>query len=402
MLVNLVGNAIKFTAKGQVDVVVRADRRVDDAGQVAATLWFEVRDTGIGLSPQQLGRLFQPFTQADESMTRKYGGTGLGLVISKRLAVLMGGDILVNSQAGVGSTFTLQLDSGPLTDAEWRTGLTESMLQPSLAAEPPEELSLAGVRVLLAEDGFDNQQLITLHLTTAGAMVTVADNGQIAVDKAQDEPFDVILMDMQMPELDGYSATGVLRGRGCQLPIIALTAHAMTGDRARCLSAGCTDYLTKPVDRDLLLRTVHSYNARPAGHPVPAQDVALPAKSVQTVLAPQLDPGASRSQKVADAMRQAVQAFINRLPDRVNALCTLSEAGNVDELKRVLHQMKGSGTGFGFPKVTELAAQAERTIVAQGALEQVRTEVDSLVRLIRSIDGFDGRKPHAASEAAHH
>ena len=407
VLTNLVGNAIKFTGKGQVDVVVRADRRIDDAGQVLATLWFDVRDTGIGLTPAQLGRLFQPFTQADESMTRKYGGTGLGLVISKRLATLMGGDIHVSSQAGAGSTFTLRLESGPLDEAEWRTGLTESMLQPSLSAEQSEEVSLAGVRILLAEDGFDNQQLITLHLTTVGATVTIAENGRIAAEKAQAEPFDLILMDMQMPEMDGYTATGLLRGRGCKLPIIALTAHAMTGDRARCLAAGCTDYLTKPVDHDLLLRTVHSYVPRTA-HPAATVAPSVPitpgglGKSIHPAATPQLGPEASRSTKVADAMRQAVQAFVNRLPDRVNTLASLSAAGDLDELKRVLHQMKGSGSGFGFPRLTELAGQAERTILAQGAAEQVRAEVDSLIAFVRSIDGFDGRKLHAASEAAHH
>ncbi len=253
VLMNLTGNAIKFTEQGEVCVTMSVEKR--GAG---STIKVAVRDTGIGMSKAQIDRLFQPFVQADDSMTRKYGGTGLGLVISKRLALYMGGDLTINSEIGRGSTFTLTVEGGSLEGTPMRHGLTESMLAVYAQPVSPDETVLRG-RILLAEDGVDNQHLLTMHLTMAGAEVVVAPNGREAVERVKSEPFDLVLMDMQMPELDGYEATAQLRRLGFKLPIIALTAHAMTGDRAKCLDAGCTDYLTKPIDREVLLRSVDGY-----------------------------------------------------------------------------------------------------------------------------------------------
>jgi signal transduction histidine kinase/ActR/RegA family two-component response regulator len=255
ILINLIGNAIKFTERGEVRVVAR--RRSGDPPAIE----FEVIDTGVGIPRDQLGHLFQPFTQADESMTRRHGGTGLGLCISKRLALLLGGDITVQSELGRGSRFTAWVASG----ATEGVAMLQSMhgLRESASGTPaePDPLVLLSVRVLLAEDGIDNQRLIVRVLRNAGAEVTVVDNGADAVDAAlraaQDAtPFDVILMDMQMPGTDGYTAARTLRRAGYDRPIIALTAHAMSGDRERCLAAGCDEYATKPLDRRALLRLI--------------------------------------------------------------------------------------------------------------------------------------------------
>ena len=255
ILVNLLGNAIKFTADGEVRLVVSCPPvgvGSDAPGKevLGKQVRFDIADTGIGMTADQMARLFQPFTQADESTTRKFGGSGLGLDISRRLSKMLGGDITVHSIPGVGSTFTLTIDGSPLEDVQTTTDATALLLGTSVETATFEQNKVAG-HVLLAEDGPDNQRLIRHLLERAGAKVTIAENGRLAVDKARAAPFDLILMDMQMPELDGYGATSELRRRGIQVPIIALTAHAMSDDREKCIAAGCTDYLTKPLDSEL-------------------------------------------------------------------------------------------------------------------------------------------------------
>jgi CheY-like chemotaxis protein len=213
------------------------------------------------LSPDQIQNLFQPFKQGDNSTSRKFGGTGLGLAISRRLAQMLGGDIEVRSRAGYGSHFILRIPTGPLEDVEMVDNARESMARPDApAAAEANEARLWG-RILLAEDGVDNQRLVSFHLRRAGAEVTIAGDGQVACElarraRARGEGFDLILMDMQMPVLDGYGATAQLRAEGFTCPIVALTAHAMSGDREQCLRAGCDDYLTKPIDRQLLIDSV--------------------------------------------------------------------------------------------------------------------------------------------------
>jgi signal transduction histidine kinase/ActR/RegA family two-component response regulator len=262
-LINLVGNAIKFTETGAVRLEVRF---LDDPA--GPFLQFDVVDSGLGLSAEQAARLFQPFAQADTSTTRKFGGSGLGLTISRRMAQLLGGDVtLVETKLGVGSRFRATVHVGPLDDVRMvMNPRSASVIRVDNVAPgaPPRAQRLAGSRILLAEDGPDNQRLVAHFLRRAGAEVQVATNGQIALDLALAEhaagrSFDVILMDMQMPVLDGYDATRLLRRAGYDGPIIALTAHAMNGDREKCLQAGCNDYATKPIDRTALLGTIKNY-----------------------------------------------------------------------------------------------------------------------------------------------
>ncbi|MEX0938219.1 MAG: response regulator [Pirellulales bacterium] len=254
ILINLLGNAIKFTQRGSVCLVCRCPRDAKPP-----RIEFAVIDSGIGMTPQQQSKLFRSFTQADSSTTRRYGGTGLGLTISKQLAGILGGDIEVTSRYGTGSTFTVAIDPGPLDNVRF-VRPTQS-LKPSPPVDRPAAALQLDCRILLAEDGPDNQRLISLLLAKAGAEVTVAENGRVAIDQAQaaagrGRPFDLILMDMQMPEMDGYAAASYLRRSGYPGPIIALTAHAMADDRQKCLDAGCDDYAPKPIQRDQLFQMI--------------------------------------------------------------------------------------------------------------------------------------------------
>jgi two-component system, sensor histidine kinase len=399
VLMNLIGNAIKFTEQGEVCVTMSVEKL--DAG---SRVRVEVRDTGIGMSKAQIDRLFQPFVQADDSMTRKYGGSGLGLVISKRLALFMGGDLAVDSEIGRGSTFTLTVDGGSLDGTPMRHGLTESMLAVYAQPVSTDETVLRG-RILLAEDGVDNQHLLSMHLTMAGAEVVVAPNGREAVERVKSEKFDLVLMDMQMPELDGYGATAQLRRLGFKLPIIALTAHAMTGDRAKCLNAGCTDYLTKPIDREVLLRSVDGYlrgldKTQPRAAAMPAI-TRIPELPRPPVLQEQLRPAGPDSANAA--MRHAVVGFVSRLPARVNSLLSLSASQDMEELRRLVHQLKGAGAGYGFPNITEAAKKTESLIKATAECQAVQTAVNELIELIRGIDGYDPKRENdVKSKTAHH
>jgi len=258
ILVNLLGNAVKFTQRGAVRLAVRCLR--SDGG--AAQMQFAVSDTGIGIPPDKIAELFQPFMQADASATRRYGGTGLGLAISRRLANALGGDIQVTSELGRGSTFTVTIQAGSLRSVPMLQAFPST---PAAGEEPPpgrRQPTLHG-RLLVAEDSPDVQLLVRNLLGAMGLKVEIADNGQTACDmarqaKAAGRPYDLILMDIQMPQRNGYDATAWLREQGWQGPIVAMTAHAMVGDREKCLAAGCNDYLAKPLTaaalRDVLAR----------------------------------------------------------------------------------------------------------------------------------------------------
>ena len=263
ILVNLVGNAIKFTETGGIRIAVRCV----DPDSDRPMMQFDVIDSGIGLTPVQAAKLFQAFAQADTSTTRKFGGTGLGLTISKRLAEMLGGGITVDSRPGEGSTFRVTISTGPLDLVGMVDRPSEVLVDADRTmADSPSEPGKLDCHVLLAEDGPDNQRLITRVLEKAGAEVTVKENGKLAAEAALAEgsPFDVILMDMQMPVMDGYEATGLLRLRGYDRPIIALTAHAMASDREKCIAAGCDDYVAKPINRKMLIETIGRHLAK--GH----------------------------------------------------------------------------------------------------------------------------------------
>jgi PAS domain S-box-containing protein len=265
ILMNLISNAVKFTDKGEVVIRVELYDKFKSGERDYTRLRFSVRDTGIGLTPEQIKNLFQLFTQADGSITRRYGGTGLGLAISQRLVQLMGGEIDVSSEIGKGSTFTFliplgigekaeKFDSAATTDKkiEMTARVVHDTDKKSLMAQ------LGGNCVLLVDDNFINQQIAREILETAKIKVVVAKNGKDALDKINQELFDLVLMDIQMPEMDGYKATEIIRQdqRFKAIPIIAMTAQAMSGDKEKCLAAGMNDYITKPINAQTLFLTL--------------------------------------------------------------------------------------------------------------------------------------------------
>jgi len=272
ILINLVGNAIKFTESGEVCLELSMPPvEADEEPRIE----FDVRDTGIGMTDEQIEKLFAAFMQVDASANRRFGGTGLGLAISKRLANMLGGDITVTSSPGEGSNFRMTVATGSLEgvsmiapgsrDQHNRVEIKKPVIsRQTLDTKSDASSTNLDCQVLLAEDGPDNARLISFILKKAGATVALAENGQVAYELATEsarngKPFDLILMDMQMPIMDGYAATRKLRSEDYTGPIVALTANAMDGDRNKCLRAGCDGYVTKPVDRAELVATVASY-----------------------------------------------------------------------------------------------------------------------------------------------
>ena len=267
ILLNMVGNAIKFTPAGSVGVLVS----LEETATGNRLLQFDVIDTGIGMTEEQRRRLFEPFTQADGSTSRQFGGTGLGLTLSRRLAELLGGTAeLVRTAPGQGSHFRFTVAAAYPGEETLLPEEIPSLTTDDVGGPAAATARHINARVLLAEDGPDNQRLISFILHRAGIQVTVADDGRKAVNEVlasveMAQPYDAVLMDMQMPVCDGYEATRRLRAAGYRGPIIALTAHAMATDRQKCTAAGCDDYVSKPVNRDYLLEVLQCW----LSHPVP-------------------------------------------------------------------------------------------------------------------------------------
>ena len=259
-IINLVGNAVKFTEQGHVFVNIDIER-IKGKDFVR----FDVEDTGIGIPEDKQQLIFEAFTQADGTTTRRFGGTGLGLTITRQLAGLLGGSLKLKSDAGKGSIFTLLIpagvDVGRTPKAEAYNVFDHILENGALHAAPPAP-AMTG-RVLVAEDAKANQALIRVMLERLGLEVTVVEHGQAALERLEAETFDLVLMDMQMPVMNGYDATRALRRKGLTVPVAALTAHAMTGDDEKCYEAGCDDYLSKPIDRDKLLSILKKHLPAP-------------------------------------------------------------------------------------------------------------------------------------------
>jgi signal transduction histidine kinase/CheY-like chemotaxis protein len=256
ILLNLAGNAVKFTQQGQVEISVAV------VGKDADTkLYVYVQDTGVGMTAEEAARIFTPFTQADASVTRRFGGSGLGLAICRRLAILMGGNInLERSEPGIGSLFRLVLPLAAVPGTQ-STAALNTAVKIAPATPIPASTKLRG-RVLLAEDGLDNQLLIASYMRKAGIELDIAPNGRVALEMLDAAArggcldragYDLLITDMQMPEVDGYTLARTVRQRGERIPIIALTAHAMADDRTKCIEAGCDDYISKPINKAELL-----------------------------------------------------------------------------------------------------------------------------------------------------
>jgi len=268
ILINIIGNGIKFSPHGKVEVEVSLinDKKLPQKDwqndwQSQALLCVSVTDSGPGLSVEQIKSLFKPFSQVDSSISRKYGGTGLGLTLSRNFARALGGDVTISeSHPNEGCHFTITVKAGSLLGVPLTNSLIVSPHISNFTKEHDESSTLDGVKVLFVDDSEDNQELVTHFLESAGAQVDLASNGLEGVEKAMGGDHNVILMDVQMPILDGYMATSQLRKQGYKKPIIALTAHAMKDERQRCLQVGCNDYLTKPLNHLVLIERIFNYS----------------------------------------------------------------------------------------------------------------------------------------------
>jgi PAS domain S-box-containing protein len=249
ILINVVGNSIKFTSKGSIDVRIASEHLPNGHDQLA----IYVKDTGCGIAENQIAKLFAPFSQGDSKSNRKYGGTGLGLILSKRFAKLLGGDVvLAESIIDKGSTFKITIEQSPISTVHGE--LTNKLENTRLAGELPE---LKGIKVLLADDSPDNQTVISRFLTLAGASVDVADNGREAIKMIHLNHYNIVLMDLQMPIMDGYEAIAELRKAGYSGKVVALTAHTLSDEREKCLQSGFDDHIGKPVNRGILIERVN-------------------------------------------------------------------------------------------------------------------------------------------------
>ncbi|HEX4142238.1 MAG TPA: ATP-binding protein [Pirellulales bacterium] len=380
VLINIAGNAIKFTPSGHVEITARLDR---PAGE-PAKLVVQIADTGIGIPPEKLGVIFDPFTQADSSITRQFGGTGLGLAISRRLAEMLGGRISVESQVGRGTTFTCEIAVGSLEGVRLLDQLA-GMLGSQASLPRAHATPVLNHRLLVVDDGDTNRKLVQLVLGRAGARVEAAENGQQAVARATTEPFDLILMDMQMPVMDGYTATAELRARGVTVPIIALTANAMKWDEDRCLEAGCSGYLSKPIDQDLLLVTVAAALGA-TNVPPPTPTVATSATTPPAAVAPPVKQGRLLSTLATEDpdFRDVVAHFAERLQEKLPLMHEHLAAGDLPGLAGLAHWLKGTGGTAGFPAFTQPAVHLEQ-LARSGRAEGIHEAIERLEQIAAQI-----------------
>ena len=368
IIVNLVGNAIKFTETGSISV--RVENYSSDAeADGSIRLLFIVQDTGIGIPGEKLETIFKDFSQVDSSYQRRYGGTGLGLSISKQLVLLMGGTMWVESKPGKGSSFFFTLRLQPATREE-----INQLDKWTANTEPPVMLqSLYPLHILLAEDFSVNQQMITALLTKYGHTVRVVENGKQALEAVQQEKFDLVLMDVQMPDMDGLEATKAIRDweqrtreEGNQypdifssefgIPIIALTAHAIKGDRERCLQAGMNEYLTKPVKAEELLSTINKFSQKlhqPTSLHIEETDKQQSYTTVDFEQALQIMGG----QK--DILIQVCRTIIDKFPEELLRLETALRDKDFKTFERIAHSLKSSLKSIGAQKTAKLAYEIE-------------------------------------------
>ena len=394
MVMNLVGNAIKFTEMGRVSI----DASVDEE---QSRLSIAVSDTGVGIGADRVEAIFDPFVQADTSVTRKFGATGLGLAISRRIANALGGDIEVASKQGAGSTFSLNVQVSDLENTVFHDEPLADAL--TTAGSDDQVARLDDVRILVVEDGPTNRKLIKILLERAGAVIGLAENGLVGVEMATRNEYDIILMDMQMPVMDGYTAARRLRELQYSLPIFGLTAHAMKGDERKCLDAGCSGYLTKPISEPQLISAIR--DAVPHAITPLAPRSARPVDAPAVQAKPSIASTNSTSSSAADASNaihsslptedevfaEIVVEFVDYLRDLLEKMNSAAASENWQDLSQLAHSLKGAGGPAGFDDFTEPSRLLE-TAAKSEQLESIPESIASLHELAARI-----QVPHCES-----
>ncbi len=389
---NLLGNAIKFTDKGSVVVTSRLHNDSDTPHYS-----IEVKDSGIGIDQDKLHLIFDPFVQAEPMTDRRFGGTGLGLAISRKFARALGGDVTVTSEVGVGSCFTVTIPTGSLESI--------SLLDPeTILANQQRQDSVEQVRwefpparVLVVDDGAENRELVSLLLTEAGLSVDQAENGQVGVNKALATDYQAILMDVQMPIMDGLTATRSLREHGLTTPIVALTANAMRGFAEQCLEAGYSSYVSKPIEVDRFMTHLAELLG---GTQVAVESADAPDTSMSKEQAAETLDSPKEEQTIVPAavakplvstlptdnkkFRELVSRFVERLSQQVQAMEASAAEGKMAELADLAHWLKGAGGTVGFDDFTTPAAQLEQA-AKDGREEEVPTALETIQELVSRI-----------------
>ncbi|MCK5335911.1 MAG: response regulator [Gammaproteobacteria bacterium] len=356
VILNLCSNAVKFTEQGRINI--KTSCNFDEQ-----KLYVEVVDTGIGMTEDQVEKVFDAFTQADSTVSRKYGGTGLGLTLSKKFIQRMGGEIQAHSLPGIGSRFIISVSTGDISTI--KTIQSKTRIPSYLKAVPGKKFIVKQVtgKILLAEDNLDNQQLYRLLLEKTGAEVKVAANGKEAVDMAMAEPFDLIFMDMQMPVMGGIEAISILRRSGYNGVIVSLTANAMKQDRQDCFEAGCNDYLTKPTSDENLYRTIYKY-----------LDVKSDSEKLEN----------SSSYDDPDVL-EIKKNFIASLPLKLEIVKKSFKQRQLTTVKSEIHKIKGLGGSVGYPEITSLSLKIEQSL-ARNDLYQCESLIQQMEQLIEQVE----------------
>jgi signal transduction histidine kinase/CheY-like chemotaxis protein/HPt (histidine-containing phosphotransfer) domain-containing protein len=381
IVTNLVGNAIKFTTTGGVKVVTRLHEMGEDS-----SLSIDIFDTGIGMTLQQAVDVFTPFTQADSSITRRFGGTGLGLTISKRFAEALGGDIVVTSMPDSGSQFTVSICTGSITNVK-RINVDE-ILSGHWQDESAQvkQWKFPDATILVVDDGDENRELLDVVLANVGIEVITAINGQDALDQLLNHEVDVVLMDVQMPVMDGYTAAALMRESYLTLPVIAMTADAMLGAEQKCLDAGYSEYMTKPVEIDRLINRLAELLG---GEQLPyGENTVVPQWDKHAAN----DAASSDQEKIVSSLsmsnpkfQKIVEKFVIRLDEKITAIDAAWSRRDYTELRRLGHWLKGSAGSVGFSQFVEPAREFEQCAMNEDDVN-IPDAIDALKSIYRRVD----------------
>lgn len=409
-LINLIGNATKFTETGQIHVHVSTQ-----SGGTGTEIRFDIEDTGTGIPPDKQAMIFESFSQADSSTNRKFGGTGLGLTITRKLAELIGGSISLTSEPGKGSTFSLIIPAG--VDVESQSLITELEKGSTSHGKMSEiaDIKLSG-KILVAEDDRVNQKVLLTMLEKAGLQTTIANDGKEAVEKATSESFDVILMDIHMPNMNGYEATTALREKGFTIPILALTASVLKSEVDKCLEVGCDEHLYKPIDRPKLLQTLSKYLS--SGKDAISSEVET-AKAQIDELSELISEPTSQERLPTEAsgnlgfeniidwpglverlgdeesIEEIILIFLSDVKERIEMLTEAMKASDAEGIKSYAHALKGAAANVGVKRLSDIAyrlecaGREENMVAATPLFDELKDESEKVVTFLSRTDWIE-------------